>query len=233
MLPPQDHSTAADDWHGLKLIARGANRVCVRDPGDPSMCLKLELALSERTRVGPRQRLRRRLSVLVPGFGENHAELRAYRALRQRLQARTDGKLAACHGLVAMPQGLALRCECIVLDDGRPAQSLYHHLFAEPSYSAPLLCAAVDAFEAWLLENEVPLFDLNAGNFVVVPDGERVSLVCIDVKSTVSGKEIVPVSRWFKPLMRRKIRRRAQRLRQRIAAALPAAPGLAGPAPGH
>ena len=233
MASPASIHSSMDRWTPLEIISRGANRVCARDPRDPTACLKFELPASERTPAGGRQRLRRWLASRMPYFGDNHAELRAYRALRQRLRARTDGKLAACHGIVATPHGIALRCDCIVLDNGRPARSLYHHLFVQPHYPADVLCEAVDAFENWLLDNGVPLFDLNAGNFVVVPYGDRAALVCIDVKSAASGKEIVPISRWFKPLMRRKIQRRAQRLRQRISAALAAAPGLAGPASEH
>jgi hypothetical protein len=70
------------------------------------------------------------------------------------------------------------------------------------------------------------LFDLNAGNFVVVPHGDQVRLICIDAKSVVSGKEILPFSRWSKRLMRRKVARRAQRLRERIRAALQDGPNL-------
>ena len=74
----------------------------------------------------------------------------------------------------------------------------------------------MDDFEAFLLAHGIPLFDLNAGNFVVVPSGAGVRLVCVDAKSTVSGKEPVPLSRWIPALRRRKVRRRAERLRQRI-----------------
>ena len=78
----------------------------------------------------------------------------------------------------------------------------------------------MDDFERCLLDRGIPLFDLNAGNFVVVPAGAGVRLVCVDAKSTVSGKELVPISRWIPWLRRRKIRRRAERLRQRIRTSL-------------
>lgn len=218
MLPPSH--TRTNTWLGLEIISRGANRLCARDPRDPAQCLKFELPPAERTRVGARQSARRWLARRFPRLGENETELRAYRKLRARLGAGTEGRLAACHGLVDMPQGAALRCDCVLLEDGSPAPSLYHHLFVNPCYPAASLCAAVDAFEAWLLDNDIPLFDLNAGNFVVVPYADRVELICIDAKSVVSGKEILPFSRWSRHLMRRKVARRAQRLRERIRAAL-------------
>ena len=222
-----------NDWHGLEIISRGANRLCARDPQDPAHCLKFELPAGERTQVGLRQRMRRWLGRHVPRFGENRTELRAYRKLRKRLAERTDGYLAACHGLVETAHGMALHCDCVLLTDGSPARSLYRHLFEGPRFPAEKLCAAVDAFEAWLLENDVPLFDLNAGNFVVVPRGDALALVCIDTKSVLSGKEILPFSRWSRRLMQRKVRRRAQRLRQRIVAASADSAELAGRAPSH
>lgn len=220
-------------WHDLEIISRGANRLCARDPQDPAHCLKFELPPSERTRVGLRQRMRRWLGRHFPRFGENRTELRAYRQLRARLANRTDGHLAACHGLVETAHGPALRCDCVLLADGGPARSLYRHLFEGPRHPADELCAAVDAFEAWLLENDVPLFDLNAGNFVVVPRDDALALVCIDAKSVLSGKEILPFSRWSRRLMRRKIRRRAQRLRQRIVDASGNPAEVAGRLPSH
>jgi hypothetical protein len=220
MVPQIHPDNDAEDWQGLQIISRGANRLCARDPGDPSHCLKFELPSSERTRVGARQRMRRWLAVRFPRFGENETELRAYRKLRARLGSDTDAYLAACHDLVDTPHGRALRCDCILLDGGTPAPSLYHCLFTEPRYSATVLCGAVDTFEAWLIRHEVSLFDLNAGNFVVLPHGDQARLVCIDIKSILNGKEILPFSRWSRSLMRRKIERRAQRLRQRIRAAL-------------
>jgi hypothetical protein len=162
--------------------------------------------------------------------------------LRARLGSRIDGVFAACHGIVATAHGPALRCDCVRDADGTPAPSLYQCLFggqfaerlgdnhddahdAAPRYDADALCAAVDRMEAWLLKHHVPLFDLNSGNFAVVADhrpateggpAAALRLVCVDAKSLVAGKELLPISRWVPALMRRKLRRRAQRLRQRI-----------------
>jgi hypothetical protein len=221
------------NWHDLEIISRGANRLCARDPQDPAHCLKFELSPDERTKVGLRQRMRRWLGRHIPRFGENRTELRAYRKLRLRLAERTEGYLAACHRLVETANGPALQCDCVLLADGNPARSLYRHLFEGPRHPAGKLCAAVDAFEAWLLENDVPLFDLNAGNFVVVPRDDALALVCIDTKSVLSGKEILPFSRWSRRLMQRKIRRRAQRLRQRIVDASADPAEVAGRPPSH
>nr|WP_295382186.1 YrbL family protein [Pseudoxanthomonas sp.] len=211
-------------WDGLTVLARGANRLCAADPDDAGHCLKFELAAVERTRAGTRARLRRLLARHLPALGENATELRAWQRLHARIGERLDAWLAPCRGIVDTRWGPALRCALIRDADGRPARSLYAHLFEGSPHTPASLCTAVDAIERELLAHDVPLFDLNAGNFVVTGAGAEPRLVCVDAKSTLSGKEILPFSRWSRRLMHRKIRRRAERLRQRIRAALADAP---------
>lgn len=114
------------------------------------------------------------------------------------------------------------------LDDGRIARSLYAHLFEITAHDAATRCAALDRMETWLLHHKVPLFDLNAGNFVVANAKGAVELVCIDRKSVVGGKEILPFSRWSRALMHRKLQRCSQRLRERVRTALDGKVALAG-----
>lgn len=211
-------------WNGLTVLARGANRLCAMAPDDAGDCLKFELPAGERTEAGARTRLRRALARFRPALGENATELRAWRRLHARIGGDLDGWLAPCRGIVDTGWGSALRCALIRDADGAPARSLYAHLFEGTGFSAASLCAAVDAIERKLLAHDVPLFDLNAGNFVVTGTGAAPRLICVDAKSTLSGKEILPFSRWSRRLMHRKIRRRAERLRQRIRAALADAP---------
>ena len=211
-------------WQGLDVIARGANRICARDPDHADRCLKWELAANERTAAGARARLRRHLAHWIPALGENATELRAWRTLRRRLDTSATEVFASCDGIVATQWGPALRCELVRDADGAPARSLYAHLFEGTPYPAAALCTEIDRIEAWLLRHRVPLFDLNAGNFVVAGTPEQPRLFCIDAKSTLAGKEILPISRWSRRLMQRKIARRAERLRQRIRAALADAP---------
>ncbi|WP_181444290.1 YrbL family protein [Pseudoxanthomonas sp. z9] len=206
-------------WDGLTVLARGANRLCALAPDDAGHCLKFELHPDERPAVGLRARLRRSLAA-----GENATEWRAWQRLRARIGPALDGWLAPCTGIVATRWGPALRCVLVRDADGAIARSLYAHLFEGTRSSPESLCAAVDAMERELLAHDVPLFDLNAGNFVVAGSAAQPRLVCVDAKSTLSGKEILPFSRWSRRLMHRKIRRRAGRLRQRIRAALADAP---------
>lgn len=211
-----------------RILAQGANRICVRDPDSDAHCLKYELAPELRTRVGLRQGLRRWIARRIPALGENRTELRAWHWLRARTGHTIDRFVASCDGLVDTPQGIALRCILVRDAAGAPARSLHAHLFESTPYRPDQLCVAVDAFEAWLLQHGIPLFDLNSGNFVVVDDtGEAcgVRLVCVDVKSILDGREILPVSRWVPSLRTRKVQRRAERLRIRIRERLASAPG--------
>lgn len=207
-------------WQGLDVLARGANRLCARDPDHPDACLKFELAAAERTHAGLRERLRRTLARHVDALGENALELRAYRRLHARWSEETQQVFAACEAHVDTRWGRALRCRLVREDNGQPARSLYAHLFEHTPFSAASLCEEVDRIESWLLARRVPLFDLNAGNFVVANNGGRPRLICVDAKSTLSSKELLPFSRWSSRLMQRKIQRRAERLRQRIRHAL-------------
>src|SRR5690606_23562572 len=119
---------------------------------------------------------------------------------------------------------------------GRPAPTIAMLLAPGPPTMDPVsLCRALDRFEAWLLVHRIPLSDLNAGNLAVVERDGEPWLMCVDLKSTLSGRELVPLSRWSWTLMQRKLLRRCQRLRQRIGAsaggtALADRPGLPQPA---
>lgn len=217
---PATYPPLGPHWQGLEILARGANRLCARSPEDPAMCLKFELPPAERTRVGGRERLRRTLAQYWRGWGENAIELRAYRRLHARWGEQTHEVFARCHAQVDTAWGHALRCELVRESDGQPARSLYAHLFDHTPFHADALCAEVERIEHWLLARHVPLFDLNAGNFVVLRTDSGPRLICVDAKSTLSGKELLPLSRWSRHLMQRKIRRRAERLRQRIRHAL-------------
>lgn len=218
-------------WRGLRVVARGANRVCVIDPDLPGHCLKYPLPPDPAARRSLRHRLRALLARLAPWRGGNRLELRAWRRLHARLGDALHARVARCVGLVDTPHGPALRCELVTGADQAPAPSVYACLFgaARGRYGAEALCAAVSRFEAWLHEAAVPLFDLNSGNLVAVERAGRVELVCIDVKSVLENKEIVPFSRWSRRLARRKIARRAERLRRRIREHAP----LAGAQAGH
>lgn len=210
---------AATQWHGMRVIARGANRVCVLDPVLPGHCLKYELRPTPYMRRYWRRRLRHALSLHFPRLGVNAIELAAWQRLHARLGDALDDYVAPCVGIVQTPAGPALRARLVADDAGNAAPTVATLLDGGPA-AAPFdfaaLGRALDGFQAWLLACRIPLSDLNAGNLAVVRCGDAPRLVCVDVKSTLSGRELVPLSRWSWTLMRRKIIRRCGRLRQRI-----------------
>lgn len=207
-------------WQGMQVIARGANRVCVLDPDLPGHCLKYELRPQPGMRRYWRRRVRHALSRRFPRFGLNATELLAWRRLHARMGDDLLGRVAPCIGIVQTGAGTALRARLAADASGRPAPSIASLLGRGPGgFDPTALVLALDGFEAWLLANRIPLSDLNAGNLVVVERDGGLGLVCVDLKSTVSGRELVPLSRWAWPLMRAKIQRRCQRLRERIRAA--------------
>ncbi|WP_149195008.1 YrbL family protein [Luteimonas suaedae] len=226
------HTNGAGQWRDMQVIAHGACRICVRDPGAPGHCLKYELPPAAGARDRRRRQLRHLLSSRLAWFGDNHRELRAWQRLRARLDDGLSLHVAECEGIVATPAGRALRCRMVADGNGDVAPSLLHCLTTPAAgASAAALCAAVDRFEAWLLAQRVPLSDLNPGNFVVVRRDGALALVCVDVKSVIAGKELIPVSHWSWTWMRRKIRRRAARLRDRIRASMEPYALAASPAP--
>lgn len=227
-LPRESAQGFSDDgrhWRGMPVVARGANRVCVVDPDLPGHCLKYPLPADPSLQRPLRHRVRDAWAALRPSRQANALELHAWRQLHARLGDRLNSHVAPCVGLVDTSAGRALRCTLVTDADGTPAPSLYALLFGEARgrYPADALCEAVARYEAWLHAHAIPLFDLNSGNLVVVERAGRPELVCVDVKSVLGGKEVLPLSRWSRRLMHRKIARRAERLRARIRAHAPLA----------
>lgn len=223
-------------WRGLDIVARGANRLCTRNPDDRDTLYKFELPDDQRPSVSRRQRLGRWWARHFPRWGENHTELDACRYLRRRWGVEVQHHFSLCERIQTTPWGQALVCQAVFDNSGQLARSIFSYLQAPPQPAAAcaeMLCAAVDELEQWLLQRCIPLFDLNAGNLVVVPESSGIRLVCVDAKSVLRGKEIIPFSYWSKHLLQRKIQRRAQRLRQRIRASLDAPTPLAEAASGH
>lgn len=186
-------------WNGMVVVSRGANRICVRDPGSPAHCLKYMLQPVDAPRSHPAHWLRARLA----GTGNaNLTELRAWHYVCPRTDASEPWRLAASEAIVETPAGPSLHqllASGIPDADGRMA-----------------LADAVARFEAWLQRQAIPLFDLNSGNLVRIHREGRPELVCVDLKSVLARKELLPLSRWSRRLMHAKIARRAARLRSQV-----------------
>lgn len=204
-------------WDDYCIVGKGANRVCVVDPEDASFCLKFEIPRDQKSVKSWRQYLARYLAAWVPMFNENFIEWLAYRLLHLQLGSKLRERVAACVDLGKTEHGWCLRSQCIRKSNGELAPSIHQLLTQQKGlYSARQLCDSVDEYVTWLVQHDIPLFDLNAGNFVVLSEYENLRLVCIDVKSILGSKELLPLSRLSRVLMRRKILRRSVRLKKRI-----------------
>lgn len=205
-----------DRWRVYSVVGRSASRICVLDPEDPRRCLKFELPAAEQGATTWRNRARRWLGRRFPFFGYNSAEWRAYCRLRSRLGERLHEHTAQVFGLVWTPDGLALWVER-VMDGDAPARRLAYWLTEEQRYPVKTLLEAVDRLETFLLANRIPLFDLNTYNLLLREEADgSLCLVSVDLKSVALGKKLLPLSRWSRLMMRHKVRRRVQRLRERI-----------------
>lgn len=209
MTSVQDVQYATQD-----IIGQGANRVCVKDPLHANQCLKIDLPKHARSAKNLRQKIRRVLSDQFVFLNENYIEWHAHQRLLKRLDARVLAHyIAPCLNLEQRGQTWVLSCELVRSDNGDIAQSIYQYIQQQKSLNQTQLFAALDCFEAWLIQHNIPLFDLNAGNLVVQHCADTLHIKCIDIKSTLRSKEIIPLSYWSKAMMHRKIKRRMARLK--------------------
>ncbi|WP_156025705.1 YrbL family protein [Simiduia agarivorans] len=187
-------------WYHYRVIAKGANRVCVHADDNSHQCLKFLTAKGATATVDP-----------------NTQEWAAYQRWQQRSDARFSDFFSPCVAMESTPHGEALRCELVCSDDGSLARPIYYYFSHQAPFSQAALHRALDQFEQYVHINRLPLFDLNAGNLLVVIDSKATPrLVCADAKSLDARKELLPLSRWFEWARRRKVNRRFQRLHQRI-----------------
>lgn len=211
------HMFSIAELESAQYLGEGANRYCVVSPFDPKICLKIDLPKERRQIKNWRQRLQRFLSTQFYRFNENYIEWSAY----QRLQAHIDQNelnrfIAACLKLEVIEDQLILSCELIRDEHGEISLSLHHYLKHKMPLNIDGVSQSIDQLTDWLIQYNIPLFDLNSGNLVVQHHHEGIRLKCIDVKSTFKSKEIIPLSYWSRVLMHKKIRRRAERLKQLI-----------------
>lgn len=201
-----------------KYLGAGANRYCVISPKDENICLKIDLPAAQRQSKNWRQAIQRFLSKNIIQFNENYIEWSAYKRLIQRVSpAELNQFIAVCVDLKETPEGeLVLACQLIRNADNTIALSLDYHLRHGMNFDSVQINQAIDDLKDWLIQHNIPLFDLNSGNLVVKHTENHIRLMCIDIKSTYRSKEIIPISYWSKQLMHKKIQRRAERLKKTI-----------------
>lgn len=185
--------------HPEDLIHRGANRACYFYPGDPSRCIKVDLARGDASHAGTNAI-----------EGEFHAEL-SHRLGEAFLQFAPRG-----YGWVVTDQGRGLVFEVIRESDGelspRLADAMAGGLFSETQ-----VMAMVQQLRDFLLEHRVWLFDVNLYNLLVhTPAEGEPRLVCIDWKGPKATKEALPLARYVGYFAKKKLNRRFDRLVGRV-----------------
>lgn len=210
-------------------LGRGANRSVHALADDPSRCVKVALPRDERGIAGRTGALRRAWRALRHRRDANRDEWTAWHQLHARLGDALARVAAPCLALEDGPEGTRLWCARLRNADGTPARSLNAVLAAPGGIDAASVIVALDRLEADLLALDIPLTDLNGGNLMLVAGapGEPPALRCVDLKSVVAPKGALPFVHRIPALWRRKVARRAERLRQRIRAT------LAPPPPHH
>ncbi|WP_298143892.1 YrbL family protein [uncultured Acinetobacter sp.] len=190
------------DSNQIEYLGRGANRYTIVHPENKARCLKLPTDGTQ-------------------GANLNQLEYQAYQQLAARA-LQSDAFFVECYGLVDTNLGQALEVERLFLPNQQPALSLHQWLqdkSLQQAYPVNVIVAMIEQFTAYLIANDLPIFDLNSGNLMLCEHQDQLALKYVDVKSLLESKEILPISRWFKGLMHRKVKRRAERLKQRILSA--------------
>lgn len=180
----------------IETIGHGANRYTIVHPLNAAHCLKLPVDAQPRSRL-------------------NQLEFTAYQILMSK-QLLSETFFVQCFGLIETNLGQALEVERLFLAHHQPAVSLYDWLQSEKlqaQYQVQHIVQMIDQFTDFLVQHDLPIFDLNSGNFMLCQQHGRLLLKYVDVKSLLQSKEIIPVSRWFKRLMHKKIKRRSARLK--------------------
>lgn len=183
-------------WNGYQVIAPGKHRICVQDPYFTDRCLKFENDI---------------------GSGLNHLEQRAYQQLKTKLSPEDMNWFSRCYGFRETPYGKALQCEKVTNHDGSTARSLHDYIVTGQVPHPERVIRQLHRFKRLLANNKIPLFDLNAGNFLVTYNQVGgIYIHCADSKSVIQGKELIPFSRWLPYLLEKKVERRMKRLVEKI-----------------
>ncbi len=198
-------------WNNFTVIARGANRICVEHPDNPKLCIKFDLE-SEHAKGGLTNRLRRQWARWVPNNSFAEQEHRRFNTLKSRIGSAATEFFTEVVGIVDTQYGKGLVCRRALNSDGTSAQPIHHYYTHENDISLDQLVAAIESFGNCLLQHDIPLFDLNAGNLMVLKNRGNITIICVDIKSLGVSKEIIPLSVWFRVFRQKKLTRRIDRL---------------------
>lgn len=182
--------------HNL-LIGRGTLRTCYRYPDKSEMVIKVQI---------PDQ---------ADGNSANQKEWKSYQKL---IQSHSEiDHISHCHGFIATNRGPGLICDCIRDADERVSDTLWDIVVYQEDCDLDYVVKVADKFCMYLIINDIFLFDINLKNIAYqkLHDGSY-KPYAIDLKGPFDNKEFLQLSSRIKFLGRRKLKRRARQLLERI-----------------
>lgn len=179
-----------------KIIGHGMERTCYVHPDDSSKVVKI----AKENRADSRHNL---------------YEYKTYRYLKKH-----HGQLdfiTHYYGFVETDLGRGLLAECIRDSSGEVSRSILDTLLGEYKYPYDQLRSLVSEFCDNLTRKNIQLFDLNPKNIVLkLEKPGSYKAVAIDIKGRYANNEFIPFSTFIPYLSRRKLKRRGQRLLEKM-----------------
>jgi len=200
------------DLQGCKPFARGGCRLIYPDPRNPRHCLKITVpgggeGGARRAEVGLLRWVHR-----PDYYDENSRQWREHRKYARRFRRVWPPHLAACHGFVRTPVGRGLVVDRVTNADGSAALNAREYLL-EHGYDEALR-TALKELRHFLRRHRVLMRDAMADNIVLRREADgRLTAVIID---GLGNSEFIPLSDWFPPSGRRKVRLRWRALLKNV-----------------
>ena len=179
------------------LIGRGTLRACYLHPDRDDLIIKVPLP--------------------DRGTGDeaNRKELRSYQELTQN--HRELDHISHCHGFVETDRGSGLICDCIRDFDGTVAKTIWDLVVHREHCDIDYLLEVAGGFCDYLIANDIFLFDINLKNIVLQQNQDQsLKPYAIDLKGPYDNKEFLQLSSRIRFLGRRKLKRRADQLLERM-----------------
>ena len=179
------------------MIGQGTLRACYLHPQDDTLIIKVG-------RAGQ-----------VDGDDANRKELLSYQKLRQRHE--NLHHISHCHGFVETNKGKGLVCDCIRDNSGEIARTIWDIVVYEDACDIEHILEVARTLCDYLIANDLFLFDINLKNIVLRKNRENsYKAYAVDLKGPYDNKEFLQLSSRITFLGRKKLKRRAKQLLERI-----------------
>lgn len=188
-------------------FSRGGNRLCFVDPRDPDRCIKVlrpdRLPHIKRAESGFPKKLKP-----LASFDDNREEALVYARIQRAVGEQAFTMIPRLHGRVETDLGPGLCQQLLRDDDGRIAVSLKQYLWQRGRDAA--LEAPLAIFRDHWAAAGMPSRKLLTHNLVVQCAAQQP--VCIWVIDGLGWPDLLPLSRFFPALARRRAGRRVAAL---------------------